>query len=71
MWKAWKAGDRKAALEAIPDQVIDDLVLHGSPAEVKAKVRRYMDNGVTTVALALVSFGLDLRQTVRELAPKS
>jgi probable F420-dependent oxidoreductase len=71
MWSAWKGGDRKAALEAIPDQVVDDLVLHGSPTEVKAQVRRYMDNGVTTVALAVVSFGLDLRRTVRELAPKS
>jgi probable F420-dependent oxidoreductase len=69
MWAAWKGGDRKAALQAIPDQVVDDLVLHGSPAEVKAKVQRYMDNGVTTVALAVVSFGLDLRQTVRDLAP--
>ena len=32
MWAAWKAGDRKAALEAIPDEVVDDLVVHGSPA---------------------------------------
>jgi hypothetical protein len=48
---------------------VDDLVLHGRPDEVKAKVQRYMDNGVTTVALAVVSFGLDLRQTVRDLAP--
>src|SRR5580658_5020890 len=30
MWKAWKAGDRKAALAAIPDEVVDALVLHGS-----------------------------------------
>jgi probable F420-dependent oxidoreductase len=69
MWAAWKAGDRKAALEAIPDQVIDDLVLHGSPAEVRAGIQRYIDNGVTTPALAIVPFGIDLRQAVRDLAP--
>jgi probable F420-dependent oxidoreductase len=69
MWEAWKAGDRKAALEAIPDEVVDDLVLFGSPAEVRAKVQSYMDAGVTTTALAVVSFGMDLRQLVRELAP--
>jgi probable F420-dependent oxidoreductase len=69
MWSAWKAGDRKAALAAIPDQVIDDLVLHGSPASVRAQVQRYIDNGVTTPALAIVSFGIDLRQAVRDLAP--
>jgi probable F420-dependent oxidoreductase len=69
MWAAWKAGDRKAALAAIPDQVVDDLVLHGSPAEVRAGVQRYIDNGVTTPALAVVAVGIDLRQAVRDLAP--
>jgi probable F420-dependent oxidoreductase len=69
MWAAWKAGDRKAALAAIPDQVVDDLVLHGSPAQVRAGVQRYSDNGVTTPALKVVSVGIDLRQAVRDLAP--
>jgi probable F420-dependent oxidoreductase len=71
MWAAWKAGDRKAALAAIPDQVVNDLVLHGSPAEVRAQVQRYIDNGVTTPALAVVPIGLDLGQTIRGLAPSS
>jgi len=30
MWDAWKAGDRKAALAAIPDEVVDDLIVHCS-----------------------------------------
>jgi probable F420-dependent oxidoreductase len=69
MWAAWKAGDRKAALAAIPDEVVDDLVLHGSAAEVRAQVQRYLDNGVTTPALALVPYRIDLRQALRDLAP--
>jgi probable F420-dependent oxidoreductase len=69
MWGAWKAGDRKAALAAIPDQVVDDLVLHGSPSEVRAHIQRYVDNGVTTPALALVPVGIDPRQATRDLAP--
>ena len=69
MWAAWKAGDRKSALAAIPESVVDDLVLSGSPARVKEQVQAYVDAGVTTTALAIVSFGLDLRQMVRELAP--
>ncbi len=40
MWAAWKAGDRKAALAAIPDQVVDDLLVHGSPAQVRARLAR-------------------------------
>jgi probable F420-dependent oxidoreductase len=69
MWAAWKAGDRKAALAAIPDQVVDDLILHGSPESVRSQVQRYADNGVTTPVLALITTGLDLRQAVRDLAP--
>jgi probable F420-dependent oxidoreductase len=71
MWGAWKAGDRKAALAAIPDQVVDDLVLHGSPHEVRAHIQRYIDNGVTTPALALVPVGIDPRQATRDLAPRT
>src|SRR5690606_18431483 len=32
MWRLWKGGDRKAALEAIPDSVVDELIVWG-PAE--------------------------------------
>ena len=70
-WDAWKAGDRKAALAAIPDQVIDDLIVHGTPEECRAHVQRYVDNGVTTPALAILPFGrLDIRQAIRDLAPR-
>lgn len=69
MWAAWKAGDRKAALEAIPDEVVDDLLPSGSPAQVKQQVQSYLDNGVTTVTMLVVGVGLDLRQAIRDLAP--
>ena len=38
MWAAWAAGDRKAALAAIPDEVVDALVVHGSFDECRAHV---------------------------------
>jgi hypothetical protein len=70
MWAAWAAGDRRAALAAIPDTVVDDLVLHGPPDAVRAKVQAYVDHGVTTPALAVLPFGgIDIRQAVRDLAP--
>ena len=69
MWDAWRAGDRKAATAAIPDQVIDDLIVHGSPDECRAHIQRYVDHGVTTPVLALLPFGLDSRQAIRDLAP--
>ncbi len=69
MWDAWKAGDRKAALAAIPDSVVDDLIVHGSPEQCREHLQRYVDNGVTTPVLALLPFGIDSRQAIRDLAP--
>jgi probable F420-dependent oxidoreductase len=71
MWDAWKGGDRKAALEAIPDSLVDELIVHGSPEACKEHIDRYFDNGVTTAALAVMPFGIDQRQAVRDLAPTS
>lgn len=69
MWDAWKAGDRKAATAAIPDHVVDELIVHGSPEECREHIARYVNNGVTTTALAILDFGIDLKQAIRDLAP--
>ncbi|MST33328.1 LLM class F420-dependent oxidoreductase [Acidimicrobiaceae bacterium USS-CC1] len=70
LWDGWAAGDRKAAVASIPDAVVDALVLHGSPAAVRAQVDRYVANGVTTPVLALLPMaGVEQRTAMRELAP--
>jgi probable F420-dependent oxidoreductase len=70
MWDAWQAGDRKAAAAAIPDEVVDDLIVHGSAEACRAHIDRYIAHGVTTTALAIFPFGIDTRQAVRDLAPQ-
>ncbi len=71
MWAAWSAGDRKAALAAIPDEVVDALIVHGSPAACRARIQEYVDHGVTTTSLAILPFDPDLDhwEAVRSLAP--
>jgi probable F420-dependent oxidoreductase len=69
MWDAWAAGDRKGALEAVPDEVVDALVVHGSPEDCRAHVARYIEAGVTVPALALVA-AADLGQAIADLAPR-
>jgi probable F420-dependent oxidoreductase len=73
MWDAWKAGDRKAALAEIPDEVVDDLIVHGSPEACRAQIQAYFDNGVTTSTLAMLPFDpeLDHWQAVKDLAPNA
>lgn len=70
MWRLWKEGDRRGALAAIPDHVVDDLIVWGSPEACREHVQRYVDAGVTTPALALLPFGYDQRQAIRDLAPR-
>jgi len=59
MWAAWAAGDRRGALAAIPDQVVDELVVHGSPAQCREGIRAYVEAGVTTPVVALLTLGDD------------
>lgn len=71
MWKHWKEGDRKAALAAIPDSVVDELIIHGTPEECREHVGRYVEAGIDTPALAIMPFGgIDPIQAARDLAPR-
>jgi probable F420-dependent oxidoreductase len=54
MWQAWESGDRKGALAAIPDSLVDELVVHGAPDQVRARVQAYADAGVTIPMMALL-----------------
>ena len=71
MWDAWQGGDRKAALAAIPDSLVDELVVHGSPEQCRATIDRYFANGVTTTSLAILPLDPDLKhwEAVKALAP--
>jgi probable F420-dependent oxidoreductase len=54
MHRAWAAGDRPGAAAAIPDDVVDALVLHGSPQSCREQVQAYADAGVKTPVIALL-----------------
>jgi probable F420-dependent oxidoreductase len=69
MWDAWKAGDRKAATAAIPDEVVDDLVVWGSAADIRDHLARYAENGITTPFPAILAGPDDTRTLMRAIAP--
>jgi alkanesulfonate monooxygenase SsuD/methylene tetrahydromethanopterin reductase-like flavin-dependent oxidoreductase (luciferase family) len=54
MWQAWQAGDRRGAVAAVPDEVVDELLVIGTPEQCAAHVRRYVDAGVAVPVLAYV-----------------
>jgi alkanesulfonate monooxygenase SsuD/methylene tetrahydromethanopterin reductase-like flavin-dependent oxidoreductase (luciferase family) len=76
MWDAWSRGDRKGAVAAIPEHVVDDLIIRGSMAQIRASIERYLDAGIDTAFLSLSTFETDdarrrtvLRDAVHALAP--
>ncbi|MCO5997736.1 LLM class F420-dependent oxidoreductase [Actinoallomurus rhizosphaericola] len=70
MNEAWAAGDRRAALDAIPDDVVDELVVHGSPDACRARVRDYVEAGLDTPILAVLpNSELSIPDAVPALAP--
>lgn len=71
MWDAWAAGDRKGALAAIPDEVVDQLVVHGTVDQCRAHVQRYVDHGVTIPAPMIIPIGVSLEDAVVGLSPSA
>ncbi len=71
MWKAWEDGDRKGALAAIPDTVVDDLIVHGPAEYCRERIEAYVAAGVSTPVIApLAPPGTDPADVIRALAPR-
>jgi probable F420-dependent oxidoreductase len=70
MAEAWAAGDRKGALAAIDDDLVDELVVHGPPGYCRERVAEYQAAGLDTPVIAIVPApGVDEAEAVRQLAP--
>jgi probable F420-dependent oxidoreductase len=54
MHERWAARDRAGAAAAVPDEVVDALVVHGSPESCRDQVRDYAKAGVKTPVLAVL-----------------
>ncbi len=67
-WAQWDAGDRKGSLNKIPESVIDDLLIHGSVEQCRAKIEAYQKSGVhCPVLMILPTEGQDHFEVVRAL----
>jgi len=53
VWDAWGAGQRRRAVEVLPNSVIDELVIHGSLGACRMGIERYFDAGADDVVVSL------------------
>ena len=71
MWTRWNAGDRRGAADAVPDEVVDELIVNGSPEECRAHIERYVQNGVSTPVLLIFPVGMPPMEAARRLSPSA
>jgi probable F420-dependent oxidoreductase len=70
MREAWAAGERKEALARIPDEVVDELLVHGHPERCRERIAEYREKGLDTPVIMIVPTpGVDEAVAVRALAP--
>jgi probable F420-dependent oxidoreductase len=66
---AWQAGDRRGAMAAITDELVDELMVHGDPQACRERVAEYQARGLDTPVLAVVPApGVDPAAMVPRLA---
>ncbi|HYK27282.1 MAG TPA: LLM class F420-dependent oxidoreductase [Streptosporangiaceae bacterium] len=70
MLTAWNSGDRKGAVAAIPDSLVDELVIHGPLEHCRERVAEYHATGLDTPVIAITPApDVDLGEAVSKLAP--
>ncbi|HXN85031.1 MAG TPA: LLM class F420-dependent oxidoreductase [Candidatus Binataceae bacterium] len=52
----WNKGDRKQALESIPDAMVERIFVFGDAKTCRKRIDEYFTAGVTTTALQFISF---------------
>jgi probable F420-dependent oxidoreductase len=70
MWDAWAAGDRRAAIEVVPDEVIDQLFIWGDHAAIRRGLTCYAESGATTTVPVFYGPPDDVHAAIRALAPR-
>ena len=63
-------GDRAGARAAVPDEVVDALVVHGPVGYCRERIEAFAAAGVTTPVITVVPLDDDPRESIRRLSPR-
>ena len=69
MLAAWKAGDRAEALELVPEELVREIFLFGTPEQMRERARAFVEAGITTLVLTPIAEPPRIPDLVEALAP--
>jgi probable F420-dependent oxidoreductase len=69
MVEAWRAGEREQARSLAPEDLIREIFVFGAPEEQKARLREFVQGGITTPVLTPICAPHDLPAMIDSLAP--
>src|SRR5215213_5368293 len=55
MVAAWRGGDRKGALGLVPEELVREVFIFGSPGEMRARLDEYAARGISTFVLSPIA----------------
>jgi probable F420-dependent oxidoreductase len=67
--EAWDSGDRKGAVELVPEDLARDVFVFGPPEEQRERLSEYVAKGVTTLCLTPIAPPDQVAGFVEALAP--
>jgi probable F420-dependent oxidoreductase len=70
MVQAWHGGDRAKALELVPEELVREIFVFGSPDEMRERLGRFAQGGVSTFVLTPLCGPDELPAFVDGLAPR-
>src|SRR3954471_1497722 len=69
MVAVWEGGDRKRALELVPDELVREVFLFGPADQQRERLREFADGGITTFVLAPICEPPEVLRFVEAMAP--
>jgi probable F420-dependent oxidoreductase len=69
MVAAWEEGDRRRALELVPDELVREVFVFGDPDAQRERLGAFADDGITTFVLAPVAEPDAVLRFVEGMAP--
>jgi probable F420-dependent oxidoreductase len=69
MIEAWESGDRQGAAAAAPWDLIEEMFIFGTPAEMKERIGAFVNGGITLPILTPITTPDKLGELIDALAP--